>query len=335
MSANTPNNQDQEIDLSLLTKKIGNFFESINTSIFKGILFVKKNIIIFGVLFVLGAALGYLLDKNTNTYKSEVIVTPNFGSVDYLYSKINLLESKILTRDTVFLKSIGINNSKEISLIAIEPVIDIYNFVTTDSKTSVNNAQNSQNFELVKLLSEDGDIKKVIKDEMTSKNYNHHKIKLTTKSRNYTSAIINSILVYLEQTVFFEKTRLSYVNNFNLKMKQNNQIVLQIDGLLNQFSTSSNGTKNDKLVYYNENTQLNDIIQTKNGMLTENSLISNQLINLDKVIKERSRVANIKDIEGSNNKMKFILPFVFITLFVLYGFFIDFYRKQSAKISNL
>lgn len=332
MSANTPNNQDQEIDLSLLTKKIGSFFESINTSIFKGILFVKKNIVIFGVLFILGAALGYFLDKNTSTYKSEVIVTPNFGSVDYLYSKINLLESKILTRDTVFLKSIGINNSKEISLIAIEPVIDIYNFVTTDSKTSVNNAQNSQNFELVKLLSEDGDIKKVIKDEMTSKNYNHHKIKLITKSRNYTSAIINSILAYLEQTVFYEKTRLSYVNNFNMKMKQNNQIVLQIDGLLNQFSTSSNGTKNDKLVYYNENTQLNDIIQTKNGMLTENSLISNQLINLDKVIKERSRVANIKDIEGSNNKMKFILPFVFMALFVVYGFFMDFYRNQSAKL---
>ena len=55
MSANIPNNQDQEIDLSLLTKKIGNFFESISASIFIGILFIKKNIIKFGVLFILGA----------------------------------------------------------------------------------------------------------------------------------------------------------------------------------------------------------------------------------------------------------------------------------------
>ena len=53
MSANTSNNQDQEIDLSLLTKKIAGFFEAISATIFKSILFVKKNIIKFGILFVI------------------------------------------------------------------------------------------------------------------------------------------------------------------------------------------------------------------------------------------------------------------------------------------
>lgn len=331
----TQNNQDQEIDLTLLTKKIAGFFELINTSIFKGILFIKRNIIIFGVLFVLGAGLGYFLDKSSASYESEIIVTPNFGSVDYLYGKIDLIDSKIKSRDSLFLKSIGIPNSKEISLVEIKPVVDIYSFVANDSRTSVTNAQNSQNFELLKLLSEDGDIKKVIADELTSKNYNHHKIKITTNSKASTQKIVDSILSYLGKTNYFEKVRVSYVENFKSKIKSNSATILQIDGLLNQFIiTNSNSSKSDKLVYYNENTQLNELIKTKDELISENSTTKIELLNLDKVIKERSRIVNIKNNKGANNKMKFILPFVFIAIFIFYGLFMAFYRKQSQKISN-
>ena len=46
MSVNNQNDpQDQEIDLGMVLKKIGNFFEGVAMAIFKGILFVKKNII--------------------------------------------------------------------------------------------------------------------------------------------------------------------------------------------------------------------------------------------------------------------------------------------------
>ncbi len=329
----TQNNQDQEIDLALLSKKIGGFFESINTFIFKGILFVKKNIIIFGVLFVLGAALGYFLDKSSASYDSEIIVTPNFGSVDYLYGKINLINSKIKSRDSLFLKSIGILKPKEISLVEIKPVVDIYSFVANDARTSVTNAQNSQNFELLKLLSEDGDIKKVIADELTSKNYNHHKIKITTDSKASTQKIVDSILSYLNKTNYYEKVRVSYVENYKSKIKSNTETVTQIDGLLNQFiTTNSNSGKSDKLVYYNENTQLNDIIRTKDELIKENNTTKTDLLNLDKIIKERSRIVNIKDNKGANNKMKFILPFVFIAIFIFYGLFMAFYRKQAAKL---
>ncbi len=328
------NNQDQEIDLSLLTKKIAGIFDSINKSIFKSILFVKKNIVIFGVLFILGGVLGYILDKSSNVYDSEITVTPNFGSVDYLYSKINLLESKIKDKDTVFFKSIGINNSKDIKLIEIEPIIDIYSFVRSSTE-SASNAQNSQNFELVKLLSEDGDIKKVVKDELTSKNYTNHKIKITSDS--YASSVnsINPILSYFDKNEIYEKYRKSYLVNFNNKIKQNDIMVSQIDALINQFSeTTSSNQKSDKLVYYNENTQLNDILETKDRLINENNLLRNQLISIDKVIKEISRTVGVKNKTGANNKMKFILPFLFVSLFIIFGLFMSFYKKQSAKISN-
>lgn len=335
MSPNIPNNQDQEIDLSLLTKKIGNFFESISTSIFKGILFIKKNIIKFGVLFILGAVLGYFLDTNSNSYDSEVIVAPNFGTTDYLYSKIDLLQSKVKNGDTIFLKSIGIKNPDELALIEINPIIDIYSFVN-NSTITVNNAQNTQNFELVKLLSEDGDIKKVIKDKLTSKNYGHHTIHLISSKKVSEKETIQPILNYLEQNQYFQDVRKIQLNNINIKMQENIGIVAQINALLNQFSNSnSNNQKSDKLVYYNENTQLNDVIATKNNLVIEMGVQRMDLINLNKIVKDISKTLNIKNTSGTNNKMKLILPLLFCSLFICYSFFIAFYRKQSAKISNI
>ena len=133
MSTNTQNNDNQEIDLSQVSRKIGDFFEGISTKIFKAILFFKRNIVWIGILFVLGVGLGFYLDKTTKVYEHQIIVTPNFGSNSYLYSKVNLLKSKIAEGDTVFLKNIGFKNVKDISKIEINPILDVYEFVGSDS----------------------------------------------------------------------------------------------------------------------------------------------------------------------------------------------------------
>ncbi|MBC7642077.1 MAG: hypothetical protein H7174_07045 [Flavobacterium sp.] len=329
------NQENQEIDLSLLTKKISGFFDSVLMSVFKSIQFVKKNIIVVGVLFVLGATLGYFMDESTAVYDQEIIVAPNFGSVDYLYSKIDLLNSKLKNNDTIFLKSIGIKKPKKIISVSVEPVVDIYTFVNNNTVIATN-AQNTQNFELVKLLSEDGDIKKVIKDKLTSKNYAHHTILIKTDGYTIANESIDPILKYLNQSEYFQNYQKVSNNNTVIKIQQNNIIIAQIDGLLNEFSTTTAGNqKNDKLVYYNENTQLNDIIQTKNTLISENGYQKLQLVNLDKIIKEICKTVNIKNTTGTNNKMKLILPILFLFLFVCYRLFKSFYKKQESKYSNI
>ena len=139
---------------------LNKFFSNFPFAVFKGIVFIKNNFIIILILFVLGSGLGSFIDKYNYTYDNQIIVTPNLSSVDYLYNKIDLLSSKLKENDKVFFKSIGVN-SEIISSIEIEPIIDVYSFIN-DSKPVVN-VQNTQNFELVKLLSESGDINKVIK----------------------------------------------------------------------------------------------------------------------------------------------------------------------------
>src|SRR5436189_5313773 len=100
MSDNSKNiAEDQEIDLSQISKKICEFFENISARIFMGFLFLKRNMLIIGLLILIGVGLGFYLDKTSKSYVSEIIVSPNFGSTDYLYSKIELLQSKISEND--------------------------------------------------------------------------------------------------------------------------------------------------------------------------------------------------------------------------------------------
>lgn len=332
MSATSQNNYNQEIDLSQISKKIGEFFESISNLIFSGILFIKRNIIIFISLFIVGAGIGYYLDKNSNSYEHEIIVAPNFGSTDYLYDKIDLLESKIKERDTVFLKSIGIQNPKSLGKIEIEPIIDIYNFVNNNAN-SVNNAQNTQNFELVKLLSEDGDVNKVIKDKTTSKNYGRHIIHINTRGFANEKTMINPIMNYLNQNKYYQNIQKVYVNNVKIKMKQNEAIIGQIDGLLNEFSsTTTNNQRSDKLVYYNENTQLNEIIKTKNYLVTELGAQRMDLVNNAQIILKNSSVVNVKNTKGLNGKMMLVIPLLLILGFIGFSLFRNFYKSQSAKL---
>ncbi|MCX6172875.1 MAG: hypothetical protein NT048_08580 [Flavobacterium sp.] len=336
MSATPQNNSDnQEIDFSKISKKIGNFFENISSSIFRGFLFFKRNIVIFISLFIIGIGIGYYLDETSNKFDHEIIVAPNFGSVDYLYGKIDLIESKIKEKDTVFLKSIGIEKPNSLLKIEIDPIIDVYYFVNSGT-TIFNNSQNTQNFELVKLLSEDGDINQVIKEKTTSKNYKRHIIHIGTIGRVTDKSIIEPLMTYLNLNEYYKNFQKVYVNNITTKMKQNEVIIGQIDNLLNKFSsTTTNNQKSDKSVYFSENPELNEVIKTKDNLLREIGDERIELLNNEQIIMKNSSITNVKNIDGVNGKMKFIIPLLIFFGFIGIKLLNNFYRRHSSKrISN-
>jgi hypothetical protein len=105
MSTKVPQNSDQEIDIFQLSRSIGGFFDRVNRSVFRVIQFFVRNWITVLILVVLGAVLGFYLDSNKKSYNNQVVVTPNFESVDYLYAKVDLIQSKIAAGDLYFLKN--------------------------------------------------------------------------------------------------------------------------------------------------------------------------------------------------------------------------------------
>ncbi len=322
MSSNSPQNIDnQELDLGQLGQKINGMYEGFLSRIFRFILFLKRNIIIISVLFISGIAIGFLLDKKVRTYNHQMIIMPNFGSTDYVYAQINLLQSKINENDTLFLKDIGIKEPKKLSKIKIEPIIDVYRFV--DNKT--------ENFDLLKLMAEDGNIDKIIENKVTSKNYPYHTLSFSTSKLTSNDKTVEPILSFLNNSDYFKEIQKEYMNNIQLKMKENDSIITQINGVLNQFKNKMSSNQGDKLVYFNENTQLNDIIKTKDLLVREQGSLRIDLVNLTKIVRDISVITNEKDTKGTSGRLKLVLPFLLVFLFLVIHAWIRFYKAQSIK----
>ncbi|WP_320816014.1 hypothetical protein [Flavobacterium sp.] len=316
------NPQDQEIDLGQVFNKIGNLFQKGIDSIFDLFLFLKRNFLILMILLISGIVLGYFLDKNNKSYTHEIIVTPNFASVDYLYSKVELLKSKKNENDTTFLNSLGIKNVKNLNSIEIDPIVNIYSFI----------GQNNTNFEFIKLLAEDGDLEKIIKEETTSKNYPYHIIKITTNEQSSEDNTTQPIISFLNQSEYYSNFQKEFVNNIYIKMKANDSAIAQIDKLLDGYSSSiASSQKSENLVYNNENNQVNDILKTKDGLISEQGSLRMSLVNNDKIVKSLSTTINLKNTKGLNGKMKLVFPILFIGLFFIFYLFKLFYIAQLTK----
>jgi len=318
------NSQDQEIDLGQVFSKVSDFFSGLVDKLFDFIFFLIKKSVIIIVLLVIGVGVGYFLDQSSKVYNHEIIVSPNFGSVDYLYAKVNLLEAKKKENDTVFISNLGVKDVKKLGKIEIEPIIDVYQFISNKP----------ENFDLIKLMAEDGSLDKIVKDEITSKNYPFHVIKFSTSKLISEADVVNPLLNYFNDSEYYNRVKNQYLENTKIKMSANDSTTAQINALLNDFSkTTSSNQKSDKLVYYNENNNLNEIIKTKDVLVSEQGDLRMRLINSDKVIKEISITTNIINTKGTSGKLKLVIPILFVFMFLLLHLFRNFYKNQLQKRS--
>ncbi len=296
------NSQDQEIDLGQIGTGIKNFFNGIVNSIFDFIFFVKKKIVIIGLLFVVGVVLAFLLDPKI--YNHEISVIPNFGSNEYLYQKIEQIDTKLREEDDSFFKELGINNPKDVVGIEIEAYPAIYNFI--------NNKEQGNNFELIKLMAEDGDIDKIMQGEITSKNYYHHKISIKTKGKLKKEEFITPVLNYLNANPYFEIQQKVYQKNLADKIALNDSLVKQIDNLIVLLSSNnSSGT-----ISISEKNSIPELVEKKDRLISEKQYLLTNVNIFDKIIKEESSIINIRDYKPLflNNKILSVLIELFSSI---------------------
>ncbi len=84
--------------------------------------------------------------------------------------------------------------------------------------------------------------------------------------------------------------------------------------------------------YNNENNEINALFTLKNSLLNE---IGNQKIQIENIkvyVKDLSITANIIDVKGTNNKMKLILPFLFVLIYLLGYWFSQVYKQQKQRV---
>lgn len=315
------NSQDQEIDLGQISKGIQNFFQGVINSIFDFIFFLKKKIIIVSSLFVIGVALGYFLDKNSS-YTQDILVMPNFGSNEYLYKKIEFLNSRIIENDSVFFKSIGISNSEIIGKLEIKAVNGVFQFVNQGD-------ENKQNFELIKLMAEDGNIEEIVKEVAISKNYYLHNITFKTKEKISQKNVIDPILNYLQDSDFYITQQKIYQKNIDNKTKFNDSLIVQIDKLILNLSNNKGGN-----ISFSEEKGISELINKKDLLIKESqNLIINRSL-FEEIIKTQNVSINNLNTKGLNHKMKLFLPILFIFFYVIIYNFIVLYKKQMIRIKE-
>ncbi len=313
--------QDQEIDLGLVAKGVKNFFQGIINSFFDFIFFLKKKIIIVGSLFVIGVVLGYFLDKNSS-YTQDILVIPNFESNEYLYKKIDFLNSRIIEKDTAFFTSIGVSNSDNINKIEIKAVNGVFQFVNQGD-------ENKQNFELIKLMAEDGNIEEIVKSDATSRNYYLHNITFKTSEKITQKDVIDPILKYLQDNNFYKTQQKIYQNNIDNKIKFNDSLIVQIDKLILNLSNNKGGN-----ISFSEEKGISELINKKDQLIKETqNLFLNQSL-FEEIIKTQNVSINNLNTKGLNHKMKLFLPIMFIILYVILYNFIVLYKKQMNRIKE-
>jgi hypothetical protein len=249
-------------------------------------------------------------------------VIPNFESNEYLYKKIDFLNSRIIENDTVFFKSIGISNSEIIGKLEIKAINGVFQFVNQGGETK-------QNFELLKLMAEEGNIQEIVKSDVASKNYYLHNITFKTSEKASQKGIINPILNYLQDNNFYKIQQKIYQKNNDNKIQFNDSLIVQIDKLILNLSNNKGGN-----ISFSEEKGISELINKKDQLIKETqSLIINRSL-FEEIIKTQNVSINNINTKGLNHKMKLFLPILFIILYVIIYNFIVLYKKQMIRIKE-
>lgn len=315
------NNQD-EIDLGHLFGKVTDLFRSFIRLLFLVITFFVKHIIVIVVLVVAGVVAGYFLDKNeTEVYNNELIVIPNFESTQYFYDKVNSLSIKIKNRDSVFIKEILGLHYKDLRGIEAEPIVDIYR-LASGSRERV---------DLFKALTEKQDLTDYVEDPQNFQYFKYHHLNVKVKGKEHSKEIIDALLNFLNDNSYYAEYMEVGRNNTKVRIQTSEQALSQIDSLLKAASEAHKGQQSFPSIAVNDNSQLNDLLETK-GNLTYGLLqLNKQLIDERQIIKLASVNYDVIDDSGLQISRKVKYPIFLILIFS--GFFL--LRNLYIKMKNI
>ncbi len=322
MSENTrQNHTSDEIDLGVLLQKIKDFFKWIIRGIYTVFLFYKKFAILLLILIVVGFVAGYFMDSSgSKTFKNEVIVVPNFGSVDYLYTSIQELEAKRQIGDISFFKEMGIDSVNYFSGIDIEPIVDIYSFL----------GENRTNLEAFKALK--GDASTVGAME-TAKNYKFHRITIYTKTRKNSSKVVSKILEFLNDNDYYNTVKNSLSQNLLSRIETNKNAVQYINDILKaQGNAKPEGlSPEDNLFFFRSEPQIGSmggLVNSQQELFEEIDKLTVKATDADKVIKDVSVKINIPK-KGITSSKKWLFPLVLFIAFSGIFLLIFLFRKMK------
>ncbi len=311
-------NNNQEIDLVYLFKKIGEFFRSVCFFLVRLLKFIYRNKLLVICFIIIGIILGLILDqKDSNKYKTEIIVVPNFESVDLLYSEVESFN--------INLKKNKLNNQFLDNVIKLEvkPIENLNNVLN-----------NKDNLEIFKALTENGkNLSDVFDKEQLKKNYKYHVITVTTNSTSNLEKITNYFLKSINDKSYYKvRSKLALANQEQAKLQAEKSIE-QINRILENLGSGSlSGVGKDLNI--NNYDQLSNVIELKSFYIKELASINTRLIEFRSAIYPVDISYNNKVNSKIYQKFTVLLPLIFVGVFLLISYIKYFFNKYNRLYLN-
>ncbi|WP_291967267.1 hypothetical protein [Maribacter sp.] len=260
----TQNNSD-EIDLGQLFQLFRRGYNAIFRWILRVFLYLKKNMLLLIGLVVVGLAIGYGLNQIiSKKYKTEVIVKPQIESKNYLYDVVNEIQSNIKSKDTLYFKSIGVENIDFNGLnIDISRVAEVGN-----SESDIKYLELLQSFENTDAIAD------IVRAELLNKSSFNHRITFYYKDPTVGKIFAKKVLSYINTNTYFNGLLEVYRSNANMRIEEDQKLLIQVDQIITNYTTglASKGStfSNERIVLDNqEQVNIADIFEYKTGLIRD------------------------------------------------------------------
>jgi len=274
MTTQEPSNSTQtsnEIDLGQLFELIKNGFHKIFKGFLRVFLYLKRNWIKLIGLIIVGVAVGLVMNNLVpKKLKTEVIVKPNFESKDYLYAIVEEVEANILSKDSVFFNTMGVDVGKLGNFhVAIQPIEEL----EADNETL---ELNNEYLELLQNYKDNDFILEIIKSEILKKSVPAHRITFTYKDPSGGQEFVRKIMEHINSNPYFTQLQKTFVENAKTRIDRNNGLIAQIDGLISTYAeglSKREGTSAQAqgMVLFESDNNLNipNLLTLKNRLIKE------------------------------------------------------------------
>lgn len=310
-----------EVDVFELFRYIKKGFEKIGNAFLRFFNFLIRNVVIIGILLLVGIVAGYFIDKATpKNLRTQAIISTNFSNAEYLYNSVREINSSI-QNDEGFLKKIGVADSisGKISL-EIKPVISVKEISIEE-----------ENF--FDLLGDNEFLSDEQRQEIIDRSYDRHELVLFHNDKAPAEKILTNIVNYLQKNQHYQKTHQLLHKSLERQVKSNVYLMAQIDSLLANYSKST-GTNNPNLVYSQNNLDLGNLLHNRMEMQKETRKLQQQLVASTSFLKIIDLDVNqpLEKTSIFDNYIVF-LPLLLLLLFILIHIFlrINSKAKQHKK----
>lgn len=287
-------------------------------------IFIKKYIKTISILIVIGASLGYALDKYLDkNYYSYMMVQPNYNSVYQLYSNIEYYNGLIAEKDLVELSSIfKISETEANSLIkfGIEPGPNNKN----ENLLLYDNFIKSADSITVALTSY-----KIFTQEQDKYTRSRHLISVNSKDKYLYKKLEDGIVTSIATNTYLSEQLDKEIDAFTNKEKDLNMMINRLDSINNLYqkvliteatkSVSAAGTRIDLTGTKNDKTKELELLDMKSVYLEKIREIQRTKFEKNKFLNVISGFYDKGIVEPSIFKRKMVLlPLGLIALFLIF-----------------